>query len=241
MCEYVNMCEQELKEIGSKKTGNEFCQQKNRKCLPNKDKFTCDCKEDEFWNSDSLECAVVNDCLFKPCGLNEHCKIRNSEPKCECKETYKRKDGGVCLKDLCSDENKKCPNNMLCLHEENEVNPICYCPQGFFRDIHDECVDYRHHPRSFGELVLGSEISPFVLQKHNCEQDYEINGEGRITCKCLPGYQLQENGRCRATFETSSCDCNKNEHCIKQEKDGKEQLECVCKAGKHLRPTWALL
>lgn len=236
MCEYANMCERELKTIDSKKTGNEFCQLKNRKCLPNKNLFTCDCKDDEFWNSELLECTVVNDCLFKACGLNEHCKLRNGEPKCECKESFKRKDGGVCLKDLCW--NKKCPENQLCLHVENEVEPTCYCPLGFYEsDITHKCTDYRHYPRRFGELELGSEISPFVLQKHNCQQDYEIDGEGRITCKCLPGYQQLENGRCRETFELSRCDCNGNELCVKREKDGKEQFECVCKAGKLNRAT----
>lgn len=236
MCEYTNMCEAELKMINSKKTGNEFCGQKDRKCLPNKNLFTCECKDDEFWNSEILECAVVNSCLFQTCGLNEHCKIRAGEAKCECKETFKRTDGGVCLKDLCSDPNKKCEKNQRCLHVENEVQPICYCPPGFYRRDQDgECVDDRHLPLRFGERPYGAEINPFVLQKHNCQQDYQIEEDGRITCQCLPGYQLGDNGECRATFQLNSCNCNDNEICVKRlNTKGEESFECTCKAGKLL-------
>ena len=234
MCEYENMCEQALKSTDPKKTGNEFCKQKNRKCLPNKNLFTCECKDNEFWNSQILECEAVNNCLFQACGLNEHCKMRNGEAKCECKETFKRRDGGTCLKDLCSDPRKKCKKNQLCMHVEDEVDPICYCPQGFFkRDIDGECVDNRHLPLSFGQLPFGSEVSPFVLQKHNCQQDYKIDDNGKITCACLPGYQEIENGKCRETFPLSSCKCNENEICVKRLDDkNQEQFECVCKAGK---------
>lgn len=233
MCEHVNMCEQELIMIGSKKTGNEFCAQKKRKCLPNKDAFTCECKDDEFWNSQTLECTIVNDCLFKTCGLNEHCRMRNGEPKCECKETYKRKDGGVCLKDLCSDPKKKCKNNQRCLHVEDDVNPVCYCPMGFYNDNDGKCVDNRNLPLQGNDRRYGSEINPFVLQQHNCTHDYIIHDDGQITCTCLPGYQEFEKGKCRETFSLSSCDCNDNEICVKRLNDGgKETFECVCKAGE---------
>lgn len=126
------------------------------------------------------------------------------------------------------DPQKKCPKNQHCLHVENEVNPICYCPIGTYQKSgpESECIDSRKKPRLTGE-EKGPEIDPFVLQYYGCEQDYSVDKDAKVTCKCLPGYRSTTNKRCEPDFDTKSCNCKKNEICIQKD----DTVECVCKPG----------
>jgi len=224
-CEFINKCEQEVK-IGSlNKTGNEFCKLKNRNCMPDEGTFSCECKADEHWNDEIFECQIVTGCSFKFCGLNEECRIEDGRAVCACKSTFEKRNG-ICLKDLCSDPEKKCPKNQLCMHVENEVNPICYCPKGSFKDDSTgECIDIRKSKLASKQSPYG-QINPFILQKHNCQQDYLIDGD-QVKCTCLPGYEMNSNDKCEATFNTEGCGCKKNQVCIEQN----EKKQCVCKPG----------
>lgn len=206
-------------------TGNAFCKLQKRECIADGPRFSCKCENDEYWNSQKFECQQVNLCTFKFCGLNEVCRMENEKAVCDCAATFRRKND-ICIKDLCLDPRKKCPENQRCMHVENEVNPICYCPHGFFkRNDQGECIDNRKaQPNELRNAY--DQTNPFMLQKHGCEQDYVIEND-KVTCSCLPGYSLSENGQCKSTFDADGCGCNDNQICIQQ--DGKKK--CICKAG----------
>lgn len=125
---------------------------------------------------------------------------------------------------------KQCPKNHLCLHVENEVDPICYCPLGFFK--HDrECIDLRK-PLFKEQDNLYNAIKPFILQRFGCEQDYTIDKNNEIKCSCLSGYEMNDNTnntRCVRKFNPTDCSCSDNQICIQIG----EKSKCICKPGEY--------
>lgn len=241
-CERENFCETETI---NQLTGYEYCKQigggKGDFCLSHTEKstnalipsFDCICEDADYWEPKTKKCVKFSECsLVTHCPGNTACDPDNytdANPCSGCRIGYER------IGDDCVEINPcpgDCGDKSLCyaLREaDSRPTAVCFCPTGF------ELVKNEDGSVHCSAKPLRKDCPEIFRRSAGCQHTCSVDRSNvtigtNVICKCMDGYELNEDGKtCREGETLSQLDskCDELEVRVLE----KNKAICVCKAG----------